>query len=621
MNSDNLEPAAKTLAALPPTPLSWRLAIALGISLLAGAAYLLQSTIGLRGQAIAGVFFFFGLVAIFSTNLRAVNWQTIGWGFALQLALAWLVLKVEWVERGFQRVGDVVKQFINFSDKGAEFVFGNLARPGDIALKPGAEFLFMFAFKALPPILFVSAFFTVLYHFGILQWCVRLMARVMVYLLRTSGAETLSVSANVFMGQTEAPLIVKPYVPRMTNSELFTLMVSGMAHISGGMMVVYINYGADPVAVLTTCVMACPCSLYLAKLFLPETGTPETAGTVHMHSEKSPYVNAIDAATAGTTVGLQLALNVAAMLIVFVAFVALFDGLLASIKPGLLWLGIAPDALAGWPDNLSLRTIFGWLFSPAAFLMGVSADDAHQVGSLLGAKLAINEHFAYLEMKKLLAHVDPATQTAVAAQMGERSFRLTAFALTGFANFASVGIQLGGIGAIAPERRHDLARLGGRALFVGFTATLLNAAIAGVLLPPVFSSPQVKDGEKTASLPGPLKTPVVSVAFGGEAHASEGHGLLGIAGRWCPAGPGEDFHGRAGDRPSQAGTWARREIAAKKALPVGGTLGFCNCNGQEWGETSIIGGQTLENRRRDFLHEADNDHDQSNMEERPDRSG
>src|SRR5207244_2338029 len=238
------------------------------------------------------------------------------------------------------------------------------------------------------PILFVSAFFTVLYHYGILQLCVRLMARVMVRLMRTSGAETLSVSANVFMGQTEAPLIVKPYVPRMTNSELFTLMVSGMAHISGGMMVVYINYGADPVAVLTTCVMACPCSLYLAKLFLPETGTPETLDTLHQKTEKSPYVNAIDAAAAGTSDGLKLALNVAAMLIVFIAFVAMFDAILGSLK-----------YLGAWADGLSLSKLFSWIFSPAAFLMGVEEKDVGHVASLLGAKLSINEHYAYLVMK------------------------------------------------------------------------------------------------------------------------------------------------------------------------------------------------------------------------------
>src|SRR5579859_7283286 len=329
-------PLQPAMAPMPRTPLSWRLGIAAAILTIAGTAYLLQHQIGTRGQALAGVFCFFGVVAMFSTNLRAVSWRTIGWGIALQGCLALLVLKAEWtvektvidedgtphvvavnysVHNAFERAGKVVRKFIDFSDEGGRFVFGNLANPGDLALNPGKEFLFIFAFKALPPILFVSAFFTVLYHLGILQWCVRLMARVMVYLMRTSGAETLSVSANVFMGQTEAPLIVKPYVPGMTNSELFTLMASGMAHISGGMMVVYINYGADPVAVLTTCVMACPCSLYLAKLFLPETGTPVTGGTVHTAKEKSPYVNVIDAAASGTAVGLKLALNVAAMLI------------------------------------------------------------------------------------------------------------------------------------------------------------------------------------------------------------------------------------------------------------------------------------------------------------------
>lgn len=439
-----------------PTPLSWRLAIAGAVLTLGLAAYGLRDTIGLRGQAFAGIFCFFGLVAMFSSNLRAVNWRTIGWGVVLQVILAVLVLKVEVVKDAFNSVKLFVVNFIGFSDKGAEFVFGNLARPGDIALNPGKDFLFMFAFKALPPILFVSAFFTVLYHYRILQKVVKLMARVMVHLMGTSGAETLSVSANVFMGQTEAPLIVKPYVPRMTNSELFALMTSGFAHISGGMMVVYINYGADPVAVLTTCIMACPCSLYLAKLFMPEISRSETAGTVHTHSEKSPYVNGIDAAAAGTTDGLKLALNVAAMLIVFIAFVAMFDWILGKIVP-----------------DLSLTKLFGWIFSPAAFLMGIDLADVSKVGSLLGAKLAINEHYAYLLMKGWKATPD---------FMSARSYTLAAFALTGFANFASVGIQLGGIGAIAPERRHDLAKLGLRALFVGFVATLLNAAIAGVFL-------------------------------------------------------------------------------------------------------------------------------------------
>ncbi|MFM2294123.1 MAG: Nucleoside permease NupX [Verrucomicrobiota bacterium] len=438
------------------TPITWRLGLGASISLLGVAAFGLRDAIGLRGQAVAGVLCFFGLVAMCSTNLRAVRWKTIGWGVALQIALALLVLKVPFVKTGFESVKEVVVSFIAFSDKGAEFVFGNLARPGDLALNPGKEFLFIFAFKALPPILFMSAFFTVLYHYGILQRIVRLLARAMVHLMGTSGAETLSVSANVFMGQTEAPLIVKPYVPRMTQSELFALMTSGFAHISGGMMVVYINYGADPVAVLTTCIMACPCSLYLAKLFMPETAQPETAGTVQTGQEKSPYVNGIDAAASGTTDGLKLALNVAAMLIVFIAFVAMFDAILGKISP-----------------ELSLAKLFAWIFSPAAFLMGVELKDVPHVATLLGAKLSINEHYAYLLMKGWKAAPD---------FMTTRSYTLAAFALTGFANFASVGIQLGGIGAIAPERRSDLAKLGLRALFVGFVATLLNAAVAGIFL-------------------------------------------------------------------------------------------------------------------------------------------
>src|SRR5262245_14750580 len=465
-----------------PTPLRWRIVILTAIVSVALVAWASQATIGTRGQAFAGVFFFFGLVAIFSANLRLVNWRTIGWGFGLQLLLALLVLKgrVEIGGRGYsvrgeiESIGALFKAFIGFSDKGSEFVFGNLARPDHLAHVFGRDFLFPFVFKALPPILFVSASFTVLYHYGVLQKFVRIIARVMVHLMRTSGAETLSVSANVFMGQTEAPLIVKPYVPRMTNSELFTLMVSGFAHISGAMMFVYINYGADPAAVLTTCVMACPCSLYLSKLFYPETSTPETAGTLQTEREKSPYVNGIDAVVAGTGDGLRLALNVAAMLIVFIAFVAMFDALLGAIKPSLLWLGIPNDALRAWPDDLSLGMLLGWLFSPAAFLIGVEPDDVQTVGSLLGSKLAVNEHFAYLQFKTL--------KEANPDFMSPRSQILTAYALTGFANFASVGIQLGGIGAIAPARHQDLARLGGRALFVGFVATLLNAAIAGLLM-------------------------------------------------------------------------------------------------------------------------------------------
>ena len=439
------------------------------------ATYCARDTIGLHGQSLAGIFFFFGIVALFSANLCAVNWRTIGWGIALQLLLAVLVLQGKVTLGGhnysvyglFECMGDVVRQFLGYSNQGADFVFGNLAHADHMKAVFGDKYVFPFAFIALPTILFVSAFFTVLYHFGILQVCVRWLAKIMVYLMRTSGAETLFVSVNVFMGQTEAPLIVKPYLPGMTNSEMFALMASGMAHISGGMAAVYIGYGANPVAVLTTCVMACPCSLYLSKLFLPELGRPATSGSMKIETTKSPYVNSIDAVAAGTTDGLRLVLNVAAMLIVFIAFVAMFDGLLGVIPTS--WL-----AWTGWnlPERFTLAWVFGKLFAPVAFLMGVDGADQDKVGTLLAYKLTINEHFAYLTMKSWKAPPD---------YMSPRSYQLAAYALTGFANFSSVGIQLGGIGALAPERRPDLARLGLKALFVGFVATLLNASVAGLI--------------------------------------------------------------------------------------------------------------------------------------------
>ena len=435
-------------AILPPTPWSWRLAIAAGIGIIGLTAYLLHTTLGYRFQAGMGILCFLGIAAFFSKSLQSVSRKTLLWGIALQFVLAVAVIHSPQVRVIFETIGLGIKALIAASDKGGEFVFGSLA-------KVDGPSGFIFAFKALPPIIFVSAFFSVLYYLGVLQLLVKLMARVMMYLMGTSGAETLSVSANVFMGQTEAPLIVKPFVPRMTQSELLALMGSGMAHISGGMMAVYISYGADPVSILSTCVMACPCSLYLTKLILPEAGKPETMGQSPV-SVETPYVNAIDAAAAGVKDGLWLALNVAAMLIGFLAFIALFDIILGNIHEG-------------W----TLDKFFGQLFAPVAFLLGVDPSECNKVGNLLGIKLAANEHVAFLKLKewKLTGGI-----------LTERSQLLAVYALTGFANFASVGIQLGGIGSIAPGRRADLARLGMKALFVGFLSTLINAAVAGVLM-------------------------------------------------------------------------------------------------------------------------------------------
>jgi CNT family concentrative nucleoside transporter len=419
-------------------------------------AYLFAPVVGPRGQAAAGAVCFILIVAACSMNLHAVNWWTIGWGIALQLGLAMAILKFQigGMRPGyalFTAIADIVTKFLEFTGAGSQFVFGGLADPAAMSkVFPGG---LVFAFTALPTIIFVSSFFTVLYYFGILQFIVRLMASAMIYLMRTSGAETLSAAANVFMGQTEAPLIVKPYVPGMTQSELLAMMVGGMATIAGGVMAVYISMGADPVAILTTSVMAAPCGLYLSKLMLPELEEPATRGEARVAVEKS-HVNVIDAAASGASDGMILAINVAAMLIAFLAFIALFDYVLGRINPG-----------------LSLSRVFSWVFAPVAFLMGVPRADVPAVADLLGTKLVANEFVAFVKLT-----------TQYKGVISERAYVLSTFALTGFANFASIGIQLGGIGGMAPARRQDLARLGMRALLVGFLATMVNASIAGMLL-------------------------------------------------------------------------------------------------------------------------------------------
>ena len=437
---------------LPPTPWKWRAAIAVSVLVVATAAYLLHTSLGYRVQAGAGVLCFLGVAAFFSNSLQSVSRKTLLWGIGLQFTLAIAVLHSGYVRSAFEAVGIGINTLIEASDKGADFVFGSLSKVDGPAG-------FVFAFKALPPIIFISSLFSVLYYVGILQLFVRGMAQVMRYMMGTSGAETLSVSANVFMGQTEAPLIVKPFIPGMTRSELLTLMASGMAHISGGMMAIYINvYKADPVSILCTCVMACPCALYLTKLVYPEAGKPATAGGTPI-AVKTPYVNAMDAAAAGVKDGLLLAMNVAAMLIAFIAFIALIDIVLGGMFTG-----------------LTLQKIFGTLFSPVAFLLGVDTGECDKVGALLGIKLAANEHVAYLTLAGKLP------DSAQFTELSQRSKLLAVYALTGFANFASVGIQLGGIGAMAPSRRADLAKLGMKALFIGFLVTLINAAIAGLLM-------------------------------------------------------------------------------------------------------------------------------------------
>ncbi|MEZ5319892.1 MAG: nucleoside transporter C-terminal domain-containing protein [Vicinamibacterales bacterium] len=439
-----------------PADRSMRFA-ALAVALVLGlSAFLLRNVVPPGARGLIGVLCFIALVTAFSSRPSAINWRTVGLGMALQVGLALFILRFEvaGVRPGyemFSRASEGVKRFLEFTNAGSQFVFGDLANPEVLgrAVPNG----FVFAFVGLPTIIFVSAFFTVLYYFGILQFVVRLMARVMMTLLGTSGAETLSAAANVFMGQTEAPLIVKPYVPGMTQSELLAMMVGGLATISGGVMAVYLALGADPVAILTTSVMAAPCGLYLSKILLPETEEPETRGEVKTAVERT-HANAVDALASGASDGTMLAINVAAMLIAFLAFLAFVDFLLGAAVPG-----------------LSLALIFSKVFAPAAVLMGVPMPDVPAVADLLGTKLVANEFVAYVKLT-----------TQYRTTMSPEAYALSTYALTGFANVGSIGILLGGIGGLAPTRRGDLARLGGKALLGGFLATMINAAIASMLM-------------------------------------------------------------------------------------------------------------------------------------------
>jgi concentrative nucleoside transporter, CNT family len=451
------------------TPWLWRILILAGITALTVAAWVARDTIGPRGQALVGISCFLGLAAACSVNLRQVNWRTVGTGLGLQFVLALLILKVDAVYRLFEVLGRAVAKFLDFAGAGSGFVFGPLAKPKS---EGGAFDAGVFAFQVLPTIIFVSAVFTVLYHLRVLQLVVWVFARAMLFVFGrrgVSGAETLAASANVFMGQTEAPLIIKPYVASMTKSELLALMIGGMATISGSLIAVYISFGADAVAILATSVMAAPAGLYLSKLLWPETEEPVTRGEMKLADER-PHANVIDAAAAGASDGMMLAINVAAMLIAFIAGIAMFNYLLGLLGPQI-----------GLP-GLTLEKIFAEVFRPVAFLMGVTPEDTRPVGELLGKKLVLNEFVAFKDMTDTYATKDAEGKFVGVTGIEERSYKLAAYALTGFANFASIGIQLGGIGAMAPGRRKDLAQLGLRALLGGFLATLINAAIAGLLM-------------------------------------------------------------------------------------------------------------------------------------------
>ncbi len=376
------------------------------------------------------------------------------WGIALQLIFALLILKTTAGFAVFKFLGDVVSQFLNFSDAGAKFVFGDNFEEHFVA------------FKVLPTIIFFSSFITVLYHYGILQQVVKGVAWLMMKTMGTSGAESLSCAANIFVGQTEAPLLIKPYVATMTQSELHAVMTGGFATIAGGVMAAYISFGVSAEHLIAASVMSAPAALAISKLLFPETEKSLTAGVVQIEVEPTT-ANVIDAAAVGASEGMKLALNVAAMLIAFLGLLALVNALLG-------WMG----ARFGLPQ-LSLEWIFSYLLAPVAWLMGVPWADCGQVGVLLGKKTILNEFIAYLDLKTL---IDNGRKSASLPTISERSQIIATYALCGFSNIGSIGIQIGGIGGIAPERQADLALLGIRAMIAGSLACFMTAAIAGMLL-------------------------------------------------------------------------------------------------------------------------------------------
>jgi len=414
-------------------------------------------------QPIFGAIVILGIAYAFSTARRAINWTTVAWGLSLQVLFALIVLKTSLGQRVFATLGAYITKLLGFAGVGASFVFGPLGDAGvwgrvmsaTLGGEEAARWTVIFAFQVLPTIIFIAALFAILYYFGVMQVIVQIFAVVMHRVMRASGAESLNVAASIFMGQTEAPLTIRPYLPEMTQSELMTVMTSGMAHISGGIMAAYILFGIEAKHLLTAVIMTAPGTIMMAKMLVPETETPKTMGSVRLEVERTD-VNVIDAAGRGTGEGLHLALNVGAMLISFLALIALLNAILHTVP-----LGGAP---------LSLERIFGWVFAPVAWSMGVPWKDAPAIGNLLGTRMAVNEFVAYSQLGPMKASLDP------------KSFTIATFALCGFANFSSIGIQIGGIGALAPNRRHDLARLGLRAMFAGTLANFMTATIAGFLL-------------------------------------------------------------------------------------------------------------------------------------------
>jgi concentrative nucleoside transporter, CNT family len=413
----------------------------------------------LRLVSLCGIAVMLALCFLGSNNRRAIRWRLVGVGLLLQALLGFLFLYWDAGNEALRWFGGRVDAFLKLSQGGTEFVFGALSRGDRVSTVFGPQSGFIFAFMVLPTLIFFSAFMAVLYHLGVMQRIVRAMAWVMVRVLGTSGSESLSACANVFVGQTEAPLLIKPFLPRMTMSELHAIMVGGFATIAGGVFALYVSFGIDAGHLMVGSVMAVPAGLICTKMLWPETERSETMGTVG-EVKAEAYGNVVEAAAAGAGDGLKLALNVGAMLIAFLGLVAVLDAFLAMIS-GNSWI----------PVELSVKKVLGVVFWPIAAVMGVPSAEVPLLAQLLGTKIAVTELVAYSDLGPMIAQ----------GQVSPRTAMIASFALCGFANIGSVAIQVGGLGAIAPERRGDLAKLGLRAMFGGAIATCMTACVAGVL--------------------------------------------------------------------------------------------------------------------------------------------
>ncbi|MEA5603877.1 NupC/NupG family nucleoside CNT transporter [Nostoc sp. UHCC 0252] len=400
-----------------------------------------------RAISALGILVFIGISYAFSVNRQAVRWRLVGWGLGLEFALALVILRTPWGLNVFKFLGDFVSNFLAFSDVGAKFVFGENFKDH------------FFAFQVLPTIIFFSAFISVLYYYGILQRVVNVMAWVMIKTLKTSGSESLSCAGNIFLGPTESALMVKPYIAKMTQSELHAVMTGGFATIAGGVLGAYLSFGIPAEHLIAAFFMTAPTALVVSKLLYPETEVSETVGKVKIDVETN-YVNVIDAATTGAIDGVKLAVNVGVMIIAFL-------GLLAALNALLGWLG----AFVGL-QQLSLQWILSFVMAPVAWLMGVPWADCRQVGALLGTKTILNEFIAFLDLKALIE----------SGKISQRAVIIATYALCNFANIGSIGITIGGITGIAPNRQHDLARMGVRSMIGGLLAGFITACIAGVLI-------------------------------------------------------------------------------------------------------------------------------------------